>query len=476
MPGPELEPQRLTPGPKLEPQRLTLGPEPRKRACEDCDRNSKDLVGRNWIGDNLKFFPREEDNLKSKICEPPKGGIVRTAPYTTARFERSTDFFTVKAGSFTLLRNFSASILVDSLNQTKLVKEFCINVEGNQKLNLTFIPLSTSSGNFYAFINAIEIVSMPQHLYYSPSDDKEVPQYVSQSPQFYINYSMALEMVFRLNVGGSLISPTEDTGLFREWSPDINYFKGAGVVPHNASLIPKFSIISNCTAPDDVYRSARSMGPNNTKNLQSNLAWGLPVDSGFNYLVRLHFCELIINKIFGQRRFIIYIDYQLAEEDVDVLWWTKSVDTPYYKDYVVMIRNKGVEDKVKHILSIDLHPRPNNLIFDDAILNGVEIFKLSNPDGNLGGPNSELVPSLPASKANESKTKKTILIAIGSGVGFLVVLTSVCCMVLLNKGRPIVMVLTIHYQSIGAGVIHIKEGQQGLRPLHCPINYAANSH
>jgi hypothetical protein len=100
-----------------------------------------------------------------------------------------------------------------------------------------------------------------------------------------------------------------------------------------------------------------------------------------------------------------------------------------------MIRNKGVEDKVKHILSIDLHPRPNNLIFDDAILNGVEIFKLSNPDGNLGGPNSELVPSLPASKANESKTKKTILIAIGSGVGFLVVLTSVCCMVLLWKQR-----------------------------------------
>ncbi len=151
--------------------------------------------------------------------------------------------------------------------------------------------------------------------------------------------------------------------------------------------------------------------------------------------MRLHFCELIINKIFGQRRFIIYIDYQLAEEDADVLWWTKSVDTPYYKDYVVMIRNKGVEDKVQHILSIDLHPRPDNLYFDDAILNGVEIFKLSNPDGNLGVPNSELVPSLPASKANESKTKKTILIAIGSGVGFLVVLTSLCCMVLLWKQR-----------------------------------------
>ena len=272
----------------------------------DCgnDRNLNGSDGREWAADNFKFFPREEDNLKSNISEPPEGGTVMKAPYTTARisysqftyvfhvtlgpkfvrlffypasyegFGRSTDFFTVKAGSFTLLKNFSASSLVDSLKQRELVKEFCINVQEYQKLNLTFIPLSTSSGNFYAFINGIEIISMPEDLYYSPegqSPSEKVPVYVGQSPQFYINYSMALEMVFRLNVGGSLISPTKDTGLFREWSLDINYFKGAGVVPHNASLIPKFSIISNCTAPDDVYRSARSMGPNNTKNLQFNL-------------------------------------------------------------------------------------------------------------------------------------------------------------------------------------------------------------
>jgi hypothetical protein len=232
----------------------------------DCgnDRNSKGLDGREWAADNFKFFPREEDNLKSNISETPEGGTVMKAPYTTARvsysqftyvfpvthgpkfvrlffhpasysrFERSTDFFTVKAGSFTLLRNFSASInLVDSLHKTELVKEFCINVEENQKLNLTFIPLSTSSGMFYAFINGIEIVSMPEHLYYSPEgqsqNDMEAPLYVGHSPpQFYINYNMALEMVFRLNVGGGLISPTEDIGLFREWSSDDNYFLSGG--------------------------------------------------------------------------------------------------------------------------------------------------------------------------------------------------------------------------------------------------------
>ena len=92
---------------------------------------------------------------------------------------------------------------------------------------------------------------MPEHLYYNPEgqiQSEKVPIYVGQSPQFYINYSMALNMVFRLNVGGGLISPTEDTGFFREWSPDSDYFLGGGVIPHNPSLIPKYSEIRNYTA------------------------------------------------------------------------------------------------------------------------------------------------------------------------------------------------------------------------------------
>uniref|UniRef100_A0A2N9ITP3 Protein kinase domain-containing protein n=1 Tax=Fagus sylvatica TaxID=28930 RepID=A0A2N9ITP3_FAGSY len=386
--------------------------------------------GREWTGDNSKYFPQEEENLKSNSTKLPKGGTVIKAPYTTARisyyqftyvfpvtlgpkfvrlffspasydsgFERSTDFFTVKAGSFTLLKNFSASRLANSSHETELVKEFCINVKKNQKLNLTFIPLSTTFGNFYAFINGIEIVSMPEDLYYRPEGQSPTPIYVSQSPQFYINYSMALEMVFRLNVGGGLISPMDDTGMFREWSQDIDFFYGGGLVHHRPSLKPQFSKIPNYTAPNDVYRSAR-----------------------------LHFCETDINvNSSGERRFTIYIDYQLAELDADVVFWTDYRDTAFYKDYVVMIQAKGVDDGKKHILSIDLHPR-NDGTFYDAILNGVEVFKLSNKDGNLAGP--EMLPFLPPSMANESKPKKMTFIAIGSGVGFLVVITLVCYMVL----------------------------------------------
>ena len=200
------------------------------RANNECD----------WIGDiGTKFAPTEEPNHKCNTSTAKIHGTSDAVPYMTVRlsnwqftyvvpitpgpkfvrlyfysasysgFERSKDFFTVKAGSFTLLANFSASILANSLGHNNIYKEFCINVEKSQKLNLTFIPFSS---NYYAFINGIEIVSIPEDLYYRPhsvaNGEELVPLYVGQAPQFYINDSMALKMVYRLNVGGSSISPT----------------------------------------------------------------------------------------------------------------------------------------------------------------------------------------------------------------------------------------------------------------------------
>ncbi|XP_050289037.1 receptor-like protein kinase FERONIA isoform X1 [Quercus robur] len=418
---------------------------------------------RYWIGDKgSKFAPTEEPNYKSNTSVAQSQVSVGIVPYMTARlsywqftyvfpvtpgpkfvrlyfysavysgFESSKDFFTVKAGSFTLLRNFSASIYTHSLDRKDIYKEFCINVDENKKLNLTFIPFTSTSMNYHAFINGIEIVSMPMDLYYKPQDvikgEEFVPVYVGQPNPIYIDYSMALEMVYRLNVGGSAIQAKEDTGMFRKWSEDRDYLLSGGFVPRDPSLKPKYTKIPNYTAPDAVYQSAISMGPDRTKNKQSNLTWGLPVDTGFNYLVRLHFCE-IESEIHatGIREFYIYIDYQLAEERADVLLWTDDNDTPYYKDYVVMIKNKGNDT---HLLSIDLQSRLDADLID-AILNGVEVFKLSDSDNNLAIAAPLLDQQQSAGAANESKSKKTTtFIAIGSVLGLLVVLTLVCCMVL----------------------------------------------
>ncbi|XP_041002585.1 receptor-like protein kinase FERONIA [Juglans microcarpa x Juglans regia] len=431
--------------------------------------NSTDEDKRMWIGDMepSKFAPIEEHNQKSNTSEAQnQDSYVENTLYMTARlsysqftyvfpvtsgpkfvrlyfyadsysgFDGSLAFFTVKANSkFTLLRNFSASILANYLGgSTRFSKEFCINVEDDQKLNLTFIPTpSTASSRFFAFVNGIEIVSMPTYLYYS-SPENPSPPYVGQNVPFFIDNSRALEMIFRLNLGGTTIQPKNDTGMFREWSQDNIYLLSGGVNPRQPNLMLKYSVIPNYTAPDEVYWSAITMGPNITWNLLSNLTWGLPVDPGFNYLVRLHFCEIEPNITMpGERPFIIYIDNKIAEGTADVIMWSGGRDTPVYQDYVVMIQKTGV-DQDNSTLFIALHPgKATNAIYD-AILNGVEVFKLSDNNNNLAGPNhaGTLLPSPPSAQqpASTSNSRKTRFIAIGTGVGlFLALLTLACCVV-----------------------------------------------
>ncbi|KAG2710938.1 hypothetical protein I3760_04G053600 [Carya illinoinensis] len=427
--------------------------------------------GRLWIGEGQKS--KLEDDHKSYInpTAQPQDSSLDTVPYMTARvsysqftyvfpvtsgpkfirlyfypvsysgLDASMAFFTVKAGKFTLLTNFSAyNILANNSEEIKtLSKEFCINVveEDDQKLNLTFIPSptpSTASSRCYAFINGIEIVSMPKDLYYSSDDPERIPKYVGQSSQIEILKSMALEMVVRLNMGGTSISRTGDTGMFREWSKDTyRLTETEAVNPRVPSLKLLYSEIENYTAPDDVYRSAISMGPNSTKNLLSNLTWGINVDVGFKYLVRLHFCEIeaSITKA-GERQFIIYIDNKTAEETADVLLWSEAIHyTPVFRDYIVTFENiKGVEGKRN--LFISLHPKGASNAINDAILNGMEVFKLSDQQDNLAGPNpiTITVPQKPAATTSKSNIRKTIFIGIGSGMGFLVVLSLACCVAL----------------------------------------------
>jgi hypothetical protein len=70
-------------------------------------------------------------------------------------------------------------------------------------LNITFTP---SGSNAYAFVNGIEILSIPSNLYYTPS--YKGISFVGQPNQLYVDNDTALEMVYRLNVGGGSISPS----------------------------------------------------------------------------------------------------------------------------------------------------------------------------------------------------------------------------------------------------------------------------
>ncbi|KAK4602954.1 hypothetical protein RGQ29_011800 [Quercus rubra] len=399
---------------------------------------STDPDGREWTGDvgiHSKFVSLEQSN-NTFILSNSHGTSIDRDPYKTARifhsqftyrfrvspgqkfirfyfnpstyhdnFDMSKAFFTVTTGPFTLLSNFS-------IGSKSLVKEFCVNVIQDQTMNITFTPSINAS---YAFINGIEIVSMPTSLYYSQFGDKGVPL-VGHYSQFHIQNNSALEMIYRLNVGGHSISPINDSGkLFRKWLNDTDFFLASNVSPiSNGAIQINYTSIPPYTAPKEVYQTART----SEDNKRYNLTWRLPVDSGFKYLVRLHFCKIQPEvKQRSNKGFRISIRNKTVEISADVITWSGGQGIPEYRDYVVMIPNKKSNGKTP--LFIELRPNANSSSdYSDATLNGLELFKLNNSDANLAAPNplKSPAPQPPPHKNSKSGTKSVIFIEATVGV------------------------------------------------------------
>ncbi|KAF7845209.1 receptor-like protein kinase FERONIA [Senna tora] len=348
-------------------------------------------------------------------------------PASYSSLNASNALFAVTSQSYTLLRNFSVSQTTEALNFAFIVKEYLINVEDNT-LNVTFTP-SKNGSNSYAFVNGIEIVSMPD--IYSSTDGTTM--IVGTQTPYTIDNSTALENVYRLNVGGNDISPSKDTGLFRSWYDDTPYLYGAAFgVTEPADPEVKIEYppgTPTYIAPLDVYSTARSMGPDANVNQNYNLTWIFSIDTGFSYLVRLHFCEGTTNitKI-NQRVFQIFLYNQTAESPADVIAWameyglTHSNGVPVHKDYVVFVPTGQPQQDLWVALHPDVADKPE---IYDAILNGVEIFKIDS-SGNLAGANpipapqqDKIDPSLARPSHGTSKNQAGI---IGGGVGGGVVL------------------------------------------------------
>ncbi|KAK3015794.1 hypothetical protein RJ639_007219 [Escallonia herrerae] len=227
------------------------------------------------------------------------------------------------------------------------------------------------------------------------------------STPFTIDNSTALQNVYRLNVGGQAISPSGDTGLFRSWEDDALYiFSSANGVPVVAD--PNMTIsyppsMPSYVAPLDVYKTARSMGPNSSINVQYNLTWLFSVDSGFSYLVRLHFCEVepTFTRI-NQRVFDIFLNNQTASDGADVVAWAGHNGVPVYMDYVVLVPSGAPQQDMWLALHPDTASKSN---YYDSILNGVEVFKISDSSGNLAGPNPVPPPKQDLQESAEESGK-----------------------------------------------------------------------
>ncbi|KAK7277815.1 hypothetical protein RJT34_22832 [Clitoria ternatea] len=405
----------------------------------------KDVDGRQWVPDNKYFSGGNSTTSKASFQDPSLSSEV---PYMTSRvftsessykfpiqpdkrywlrlhfypsvygnFNPSNSYFSVVANGVTLLSNFSASITCQALSQAYIDREYSLAPLDSDTLTVTFKP-SDKYKRAFAFINGIQLIQMPGLF--------ESATMVGYAGQTIDTTTMHFQTMFRLNVGGQYISPMHDSSLSRMWYDDTPYLYGAATGVTNQATKDvqiNYKTMPQYIAPPVVYSTSRSMGTNKDVNMGFNLTWVFQIDPNSMYLTRLHFCDYYYSKV-NQIVFNIFINNQTAEAQADVIGWTGGKGVPTYKDYVVYVQGDPGADQ----LWLALHPAPDTKPeYYDAILNGVEVFKLN--DTNLSGPNPQ--PSEMLMEHEEKAkgfhdtryTRRTFVIggAAGGAAGFVLV-------------------------------------------------------
>lgn len=267
---------------------------------------------------------------------------------------------------FNILNEISWRAEKTNSNITSVVKEYYINVDLNG-LQIKFVPNPSS----FAFINAIEVLPSPNNLFNS-----NITKVGSNGLTTIAD--RAIETMYRLNIGGPELKSTTDPFLYRNWDTDENFMfsVNAATVVHNTSAISYVTQNYSSIAPLFVYETARVMGNTEVVEKRFNVSWRFFVDPSFDYLLRLHFCELTYNKP-SQRIFKIYINNKTAAENYDVYARAGGMNKAYFEDYFDIVPQQTD--------TLWLQLGPDSLVSGpgtDALLNGLEIFKLSK-NGNL---------------------------------------------------------------------------------------------
>ncbi|KAK7243304.1 hypothetical protein RIF29_38098 [Crotalaria pallida] len=292
--------------------------------------------------------------------------------FNTSNLELGRSQFHVLVNGYVVLSHFS------SINENNpRILEYLIWVDA-EKLVIVFVP--NNKGSNFAFVNAIEVISASQDLV------PDTAQYVNLSSRKMENFDglskQAMEVVYRVNVGGAKVTPFNDS-LWRTWIPDDDFFRSSVVGSEKLYFGGRIKYhvggVSREVAPDNVYNSARLIRSKNSSVPSVNMTWVFTVDEGYKYLVRLHFCD-IASVSLGLLYFNVYVNGYLAYEDLDLSYITNSLASPFYADFVVDM------DGSIGALSVSVGPSKNSIPHAiDGILNGVEVMKLNNSHSSLDG-------------------------------------------------------------------------------------------
>ncbi|CAN6340732.1 unnamed protein product [Urochloa humidicola] len=322
-------------------------------------------------------------------------------PFKYQTYDLTTANFKVSTEAVVLLDNFTAPN-----SSSPVFREYSLNINRDM-LILTFVPLGN---NTQAFINAIEVISVPDDLITDSAQTVNPGQYLGLSVQ-------PLQTLYRINVGGPKVTPDNDT-LWRTWATDQSTFLNSTAtktVSFPGKLNYQGGLATQEDAPDSVYNTARELL--NSSNI-SNMTWQFDVDSRSSYLIRFHFCD-IVGKAAYDLLFDVYVDSLSALKDLDLSIKSNGIlAVPCYIDIVLPSSDPSGK------LSISIGP--SSLKGPDGILNGLEIMKMNISTGSVA-----IVAPPPGAKSHLA----VILGSVLGGVAAVIIVT-VLCICCRRKKKP----------------------------------------
>ncbi|KAG7639060.1 putative receptor-like protein kinaseRLK-Pelle-CrRLK1L-1 family [Arabidopsis thaliana] len=307
-------------------------------------------------------------------------------PLVSASQDLTTARFSVSAQNFTLIREYKPST-------TSVVREYILNVTTDSLL-LQFLPRTGS----VSFINALEVLRLPETLI--PEDAK----LIGTQKDLKLS-SHAMETVSRVNMGNLSVSRDQDK-LWRQWDSDSAYKAHFGTPVMNLKAV-NFSAggITDDIAPVYVYGTATRLNSDLDPNTNANLTWTFKVEPGFDYFVRFHFCNIIVDPFGFERQ--IRFDIFVNSEKVRTIDMTEVLNgtfgAPFFVD-AVMRKAKSREGFLN--LSIGLVMDVSS--YPVSFINGFEISKLSNDKRSLDAFDA-ILPD--GSSSNKSSNTSVGLIA-----------------------------------------------------------------
>lgn len=283
-------------------------------------------------------------------------------PFVSSSRDLTTARFSVSSQNFTLIRDYKPS-------KTSVVKEYSLNIS-TDNLSLDFRPKIGS----FAFVNALEVFRLPENLL------PEEAGLIGTQKNLKLR-THAMETVSRVNMGNLSVTRDQDK-LWRQWDSDYTYIVEAhfGRPVMNLEAV-NFSAggINDDIAPVNVYGTATRLNSEDNPTTNANLTWTFKIEPGFDYFVRFHFCDIIVDS-FGSKRQISF-DIFVNSEKVESIDMTEVANgtfgAPYFVDAVMRkarSREGALNLSVGGVMDVS---------YPVSFINGFEVLKLSNDKRSL---------------------------------------------------------------------------------------------